>query len=58
MVCVCCRQTSGQAIEVIVATWHDYGTDFVHLRPKLEVKLYQKAKKIVLKEYLKAMLSK
>ncbi|XP_052762929.1 exocyst complex component 3-like [Mya arenaria] len=51
-------QQTGQAIEVIVATWHDYGTDFVHLKPNLEKQLYQKAKKIILKEYLKAILSK
>ena len=52
------RQQSPQAIEVIVATWHDYGTDFVHLKPKLEQTLYDKAKKSILKEYLKAILSR
>lgn len=51
-------QQSPQAIEVIVATWHDYGTDFVHLKPKLEQTLYDQAKKCILKEYLKAILSR
>lgn len=51
-------QQSSQAIEVIVATWHDYGTDFVHLKPKLEVKLYEIGQRCILKEYLKALLSR
>lgn len=49
---------SNTAIEVIVATWHDYGTDFVHLKPKLEAKLYTIGKRALLKEYLKAILSR
>lgn len=51
-------QQSPQAIEVIVATWHDYCTDFVHLKPKLEQALFEKAQKSLLKEYLKAILSR
>ncbi|KAL4218451.1 Exocyst complex component 3 [Mactra antiquata] len=51
-------QQSPQAIEVIDATWHDYGTDFVHLKPKLEQSLYEKGRRVILKEYLKAILSR
>ncbi|KAH3748666.1 exocyst complex component 3-like isoform X2 [Dreissena polymorpha] len=51
-------QQSGQSVEVVVATWQDYGTDFVHLKPKLEQKLYETAKRVILKEYLKAILSR
>lgn len=51
-------QQSFQAIEVIVATWNDYGTDFVHLKPMLERAVYGKAEVILLKEYLKAILSR
>lgn len=49
-------QQTSQVIEVIVATWHDYGTDFVHLKPALEQAVYEKAKVALLKEYLKAIL--
>jgi len=52
------RQASGQAIEVVVATWQDYGSDFIHLKPKLEAKLYIIAKRAILKEYLRAILAR
>lgn len=49
---------SPQAIEVILATWQDYSQDFVHLKPKLEKIIYEDAKKRILMEYLKALLSR
>ena len=55
---VVCRLQSPQAIEVIMATWQDYSFDFVHLKPQMEKVIYEEAKKRILVEYLKAILTR
>lgn len=49
---------SGHSVEIICCTWADYSGDFVHLKPTFYGGLVENGKKLILKEYLRALLSK
>lgn len=52
------RQQSSHPVEVICATWNDYSVDFVHLKPVFHTAVVEEGQRRVLKEYLKALLTK
>ncbi|KAK7487302.1 hypothetical protein BaRGS_00021391 [Batillaria attramentaria] len=49
---------SSNAIDTICATWEDYARDFVHIKPSMFDILIQEGQRRVLREYLRALLSR
>ncbi|BFZ21283.1 hypothetical protein BsWGS_24322 [Bradybaena similaris] len=49
---------NSNGVETIIATWADYHRDFLHLKPTMYEILLAKGQRRVIKEYLKALLSR
>ncbi|KAH9513686.1 Exocyst complex component 3 [Bulinus truncatus] len=49
---------NSSSVETIIATWADYHQDFLHLKPAMYEILLAKGMKRVIKEYVKALLSR
>lgn len=52
------RMGSSNAIDTISATWEDYARDFVHIKPAMFDVLIQEGQRRILREYLRALLSR
>ncbi|XP_012937446.1 exocyst complex component 3 [Aplysia californica] len=50
--------SSHNGVETIVATWADYHRDFIHLRPVMFETLLSRGQRRIVKEYVKALLSR
>lgn len=50
--------SSHNGVETIVATWADYHRDFIHLKPSMFETLLSLGQKRIVKEYVKALLSR
>jgi len=50
--------SSHNGVETIVATWADYNRDFIHLRPAMFETLLTLGQQRVIREYVKALLSR
>ena len=46
------------AVDTVCATWADYAQDFVHIKPAMFDKLIEEGQKRILREYLRALLSR
>ena len=46
------------AVDTVCATWADYAQDFVHIKPAMFNKLIEEGQRRILREYLRALLSR
>ena len=50
--------SNSNSVETICATWADYAQDFVHIKPTMFDTLIEEGQKRILREYLRALLSR
>lgn len=55
---LCFRMSNTNAVDTICATFVDYAQDFVHIKPSMFDKLIEEGQKRILREYLRALLSR